>query len=176
VPIGVGRRSTHRPSFAIAAFAVPATFGFVFGIETEMEKSVVVRTCHQHNIAPRLRRRLRGLRAERISRAGTQDSHCRRRGLHEDFTSSMNNEFYCATGSGTWGWTLTNLPCAAVAEFNDAGDLGEQRVVLAAADVHAGFDFVPRWRTMIDPPGPTGLEGLDSQPLRIGVAPVLRTA
>jgi len=34
--------------------------------------------------------------------------------------------------------------------------LGEQRVVLAPANVEAGLSLVPRCRTMIEPPGPVG--------------------
>jgi hypothetical protein len=41
----------------------------------------------------------------------------------------------------------------AIAELDDAAYLGEQRVVFADTDVGAGLNAVPRWRTMIEPPG-----------------------
>ena len=41
---------------------------------------------------------------------------------------------------------------AAIAKFDHAGDLREQRVVLAQTDVLARLDRVPRWRTMMEPP------------------------
>src|SRR5580692_6713838 len=66
---------------------------------------------------------------------------------------------------------------AAVAEFDHAGDFGEQGVVLAAADVHAGLHF---GAALTHDDGTAGdkltAEGLYAQPLRIGVAPVFRTA
>jgi hypothetical protein len=39
-----------------------------------------------------------------------------------------------------------------VMKLHDAVDLGEERVIAAEADVDARLDFVPRWRTRIDPP------------------------
>ena len=66
---------------------------------------------------------------------------------------------------------------AAIAKYDDAGDLGEQRVVLAAADVLAGLvdgaalphqDGAARHHF--------AAEGLHAQALGIGIAPVLGTA
>ena len=66
---------------------------------------------------------------------------------------------------------------AAVAKLDDAGDLGKQGIVLAAADILAGLDTACRaagreWTRQ----SPFPAEGLHAQPLGIGIAPVFGTA
>ena len=66
---------------------------------------------------------------------------------------------------------------AAITELNSAGDLGKQRVVLAQAAVDAGLDL---GAALPHDDGAAGdqlaSENLDAEPLRIGIAPVFRTA
>jgi len=65
------------------------------------------------------------------------------------------------------------------AEGNSAFDQGEQRVVLADADVTPGWNWVPRWRTMIEPAlisSPPkrftpSILGLESRPFRVEPPP-----
>ena len=65
---------------------------------------------------------------------------------------------------------------AAVFEFDDAGDLGKEGVVFAAADVQAGFDA---GAALTHDDGAAGnelsAESLYTKPLRVGVAAVSRT-
>src|ERR1041384_7429603 len=62
---------------------------------------------------------------------------------------------------------------AAVGELDDAGDLGEERVVLAAAYVGAGLDA---GAALADDDGAAGdelsAESLDAKPLRVRIAAV----
>ena len=66
---------------------------------------------------------------------------------------------------------------AAIAEFDDAGDFREQRVVLADADVDAGLDA---GAALAHDDGAAGnqlaAESLHAQALRIRIAPVFGTA
>src|SRR5947209_8210794 len=64
-----------------------------------------------------------------------------------------------------------------IAELHDAGDLREQGVVLAPADVFSGLDFraaLPHDDRSAGNKLPA--ERLDAKPLRIGIAPIFRTA
>ena len=66
---------------------------------------------------------------------------------------------------------------AAIAELDHAGDFGEQGVVLAPADVLAGLEA----RTSLphndrSAGDELSAEDLDSEPLRVGIAAVFRTA
>src|SRR6188508_521623 len=66
---------------------------------------------------------------------------------------------------------------AVVFELDRAGDLGEQRVVLAAPDVEAGIEAAA---ALADEDGAAGhdvaVEPLDAEALRIAVTPVARAA
>ena len=66
---------------------------------------------------------------------------------------------------------------AAIAELDDAADLGEQRVVLAPADIVAGLDLgaaLPHDNRAAR--NQLATEDLHTEPLRIRVAPVFGTA
>src|SRR4029079_6731866 len=66
---------------------------------------------------------------------------------------------------------------AVVLKLDRAGNLGEQRVVLAAADVEAGIEATA---ALGDEDGAAGhdvaVESLDAEALRIAVTPVSRTS
>src|SRR5208283_4185584 len=76
-----------------------------------------------------------------------------------------------ALGGGLDADELAHAP--AVAELHHAGHLGEERVVLAPADIQAGLDL---GAALTDDDGTTGdqlsAEDLHAQPLCIGVAAV----
>ena len=66
---------------------------------------------------------------------------------------------------------------AAISEFHHARHFGKQRVIFAPAYVRTGFDL----RTALPHDDGTArnqlaAEDLDAKPLRIGIAPVFRTA
>src|SRR5262249_32197174 len=76
------------------------------------------------------------------------------------------------------GLDTDELPLAStIAEVNHAGDFREQRVVLAETDVLAGFDASAALANDNRSAGDQlAAKGLHAQPLRVGIAPVFRTA
>src|SRR5271156_4932043 len=111
-----------------------------------MEQRVVVGAGHQHDVATAASVAAAGAAAgDEFLTPERKTAVPAVAGLHEDFyfvDEQLNCQQLLRYGFGDVGMDVDELAHApAIAEFNDPGDLGEQSVVLAAADVHAGFDL-----------------------------------
>jgi hypothetical protein len=169
---------------AIAAFAVTPALGFMFGIEAEVKKRVVVLAGDQSHVAA----------IPSIAAAGTA---ARNEFLAPERETAVTavagfdvNYNFVYKQRITGPWRLAPGPCllsgfdadelaspAAIAEFDDARDHGEQRVVLTQTDVDAGLDAGAALANDNRPAGNhLAAEGLHAQALRVRIAAIFRTA
>ena len=160
---------------AVRALAVLAALGLEFGMEAVGDERVLVRAGDEVDRAAACRRRRRsGRRAARASRGGRPCSRCRRRRPGRGCRlRRRTSNFRCRR------LLLDRLNAdhaavrAVVGELHAAGDLREQRVVLAAADVQAGPEPPAALADENRAAGhEVAVESLDAEPLRIAVAPV----
>src|SRR5579862_3641945 len=125
---------------AVAAFAMTAAFGLVFGVEAEMKQRVVMLAGHQRHVAAA------SAVATARSAAGNEFLAPERKtpvaavaGFHVD--SYFVYEQLLFSGRRYVRLNADELAqAAAVAEVNHAGDLCKQRVVFPEADIFAWLD------------------------------------
>jgi hypothetical protein len=156
---------------AVAALAVPASLRFMFGVKTELDEGVLVLGgYHEHVAAAAAIAAARSAAGNVLLAAKSQAAVAAVAGLYQDasFIDEQLSDFLDADEPAQ---------AAAVPELDHTGHLGEQRVILAPADVVAWFESGPSLahnnraaRHQLP------AENLYSQPLRVGIAPVLGTS
>ena len=161
----------------VTAFAMPSALGLMFGIKPEMEQRVVVVARDHDNIAA----------AASIAAARTASGHeflaperktsvAAVAGLHLNF-DFVNEQLERTAGSRLAAYADEFAHATAIAKLDNARYLGEERVVLTAADILAGF---VAGASLTDQDGAAGhqlaAERLHAEPLCIRIATVFRTA
>ncbi len=172
---------------AIAAFAVPPALGLVLGIKAEMQQRVVVFAGDKNHVAAAPAVAAAGSAARDIllpPERKTAIAAVAR--LHADsyFINKHGSRAGFSPEAADRGGAIRSrldadelAETAAIAKYDDAGDLRKQRVILAAADVLAGLEDGAALPHQNRPARHRfSAEALHAQPLGIGIAPVLGTA
>ena len=188
---------------AVAAFPVASAFGAMFRVKTELQQRVLMNGRYQENVAAASAIAARRAAARDVLLP--PESHAAVAavaGFHQDArlvekqhvvgTEWMQSPRVGRRASCTGprarpaprkGILLDGVDAdelaepAAILELDHAGYLGEQRVVLAPADVEAGFELGAALPHDDRTAGnQLAAEHFHAQPLRVGIAPVLGTA
>jgi len=173
-------------SGSLATHAVLAAFAFVFGIEAELQQRIGVLAAHHHHIAAAAAIAAAGsaARNEFLPAEGKAtvtavaglyvnsyfvNKHRKAAGVHSCRRLVRTKGELCA------GLDVDELAHAtAVAELDDASDLGEESVVLTPADIDARLQLgAALAHDDAAARNQLAAENFHAQALRIGIAPVL---
>ena len=165
----------------VAAFSMPASLGFMFGVEAEVEKRILMGTGDQVDAAPASTiSTARPAAWNELLPAKGQTAVTAVAGLYVDSYFVDKHEWAGVTtrlGLRACFDAYEAAHAAAVAKFHYTGDLGEQGIVLGPSDVLAGLELCAALahndraaRNQL------AAENFYAQPLRVGITPILGTA